>query len=52
LVDRKTGATLDIFDPKSKSDYGKDAREYAESIDEYVIIEKVPKSAQNTASFL
>lgn len=44
LVDRQTGATLDIFDPKSKGDYGKDAREYAQRIGEYVIIEKVPKS--------
>ncbi len=44
LVDSQTGATLDIFDPKIKADYGKDAKEYAERIDEYVIIEKVPKS--------
>lgn len=43
LVDRMTGATLDIFDSRMKADYGKDALEYAKEIDEYVVIEKVPK---------
>jgi putative methanogenesis marker protein 14 len=42
LVDRHTGATLDIFTPQSKADYGKEAREYADQIDEVVVIEKVP----------
>lgn len=42
LVDRHTGATLDIFDPKIKPDYGKDAQAYAEQINDLVIIEKVP----------
>ena len=44
LVDRKTGATLDIFDPKMKPDYGKDAEHYAELINDLVIVEKVPLS--------
>jgi putative methanogenesis marker protein 14 len=44
LVDRQTGATLDIFNSDAKANYGKDAKEYAERIDGYVIIEKVPKS--------
>jgi putative methanogenesis marker protein 14 len=42
LVDRQTGATLDIFTPQAKADYGKEAREYADQIDEVVVIEKVP----------
>jgi putative methanogenesis marker protein 14 len=44
LVDRKTGATLDIFDPKMKLDYGNDAQQYAEQINDLVIVEKVPLS--------
>jgi hypothetical protein len=44
LVDRHTGATLDIFDPKMKPDYGKEAQAYAEQIGDLVIIEKVPLS--------
>ncbi len=44
LVDRQTGATLDIFDPKMKPDYGKDAQAYAEQINDIVVIEKVPAS--------
>lgn len=42
LVDGRTGAALDIFDPGMKPDYGKSAKEYAEQIDELVIIERVP----------
>lgn len=42
LVNRQTGATLDIFDPKMKPDYGKEAQAYAEQINNIVIIEKVP----------
>ncbi|WP_348304092.1 methanogenesis marker 14 protein [Methanothrix sp.] len=42
LVDRKIGATLDIFDAGLKPDYGKEAQAYADRIDELVIIEKVP----------
>jgi putative methanogenesis marker protein 14 len=44
LVDRQTGATLDIFDPKMKPEYGTEAKAYADQIDEIVIIEKVPLS--------
>jgi len=44
LVDKKTGATLDIFDGNTKPDYGKEAQQYAEQIDELVKIEKVPAS--------
>src|SRR5512137_1010468 len=44
LVDKMTGATLDIFNAKSKADLGKEAQEYAEMIDEHVVIEKVPAS--------
>lgn len=44
LVDRHTGATLDIYDPKMKPDYGNDAQSYAKQIDDLVIIEKVPLS--------
>jgi len=44
LVDRQTGATLDIFDPKMKPEYGKEAQAYADQIDEIVVIEKVPPS--------
>ena len=44
LVDKKTGATLDIFDGNTKPDYGKEAQQYAEQIDELVRIEKVPAS--------
>jgi putative methanogenesis marker protein 14 len=44
LVDRQTGAMLDIFEPKIKPDYGKDAIEFAKRIDEYLIIEKVPNN--------
>lgn len=44
LVDKKTGATLDIFDGNAKPDYGKEAQQYAEQIDGLVKIEKVPAS--------
>lgn len=44
LVDKKTGATLDIFDGNTKPDYGKEAQQYADQIDELVKIEKVPAS--------
>ncbi|OPY51376.1 MAG: hypothetical protein A4E49_02260 [Methanosaeta sp. PtaU1.Bin112] len=44
LVDKKTGATLDIFDGKTKPDYGKEAQQYGNQIDELVKIEKVPAS--------
>jgi putative methanogenesis marker protein 14 len=44
LVDRHTGATLDVFNPKMKADFGKDAQEWARQIDELVVIEKVPMS--------
>ncbi|NMB85244.1 MAG: methanogenesis marker 14 protein [Methanothrix sp.] len=44
LVDRMTGATLDIFDPKMKPELGRDATEFADQIDEIVKIEKVPMS--------
>ena len=44
LVDKKNGATLDIFDAKIKPEYGQDAHAYADQIDELVIIEKVPQS--------
>jgi putative methanogenesis marker protein 14 len=44
LVDKLTGATLDIFDGKTKPDYGKEAQQYADQIDELVVIEKVPNS--------
>ncbi|VVB72631.1 Uncharacterised protein [uncultured archaeon] len=44
LVNNKTGATLDIFDPKTKPDYGKEAQQYADQIDQLVVIEKVPSS--------
>ncbi len=43
LVDADTGTALDIFDGKRGST-NKKAREYAEMIDEYVKIEKVPVS--------
>jgi putative methanogenesis marker protein 14 len=41
LVDPQTGTTLDVFKGK-KVKIDKSAREYAEEIDEYVTIEKVP----------
>jgi putative methanogenesis marker protein 14 len=44
LVDKMTGATLDIFDGKTRPDYGKEARQYADQIDDLVKIEKVPSS--------
>ncbi|MDD4652356.1 MAG: methanogenesis marker 14 protein [Methanothrix sp.] len=44
LVDKKTGATLDIFNGNTKPDYGKEAQQYADQIDELVRIEKVPAS--------
>ncbi|MFZ2184130.1 MAG: methanogenesis marker 14 protein, partial [Methanothrix sp.] len=44
LVDRKIGATLDIFDAGLKPDYGKRAQDYAGRIEELVIIEKVPQN--------
>jgi len=43
LVDKTIGATLDIFDGKTKPDYGKEAQQYAEQINEVVVIEKVPE---------
>jgi putative methanogenesis marker protein 14 len=42
LVDRKTGSSLDIYDSAMKPDYGKDAKEYADQINELVTVEKVP----------
>lgn len=42
LVDKMTGATLDIFDGKTKADYGKDAQHFASEIDDLVTVEKVP----------
>jgi putative methanogenesis marker protein 14 len=44
LVDKLTGATLDIFDGKTRPDYGKEAQQYAEQIDDLVKVEKVPIS--------
>ena len=44
LVDKMTGATLDIFDGKTKPDYGKQAQQYADQINDLVKIEKVPSS--------
>ena len=44
LVDKTTGATLDIFDGKARPDYSKEAQQYAEQINEIVVIEKVPES--------
>jgi len=44
LVDKLTGATLDIFDGKTKPDYGKEAQQYAKQIDDLVKVEKVPIS--------
>ncbi|HWQ20798.1 MAG TPA: methanogenesis marker 14 protein [Methanotrichaceae archaeon] len=42
LVDKRTGATLDIFKDNIKPDFNKDAREYAEKIMQYIRVEKVP----------
>jgi putative methanogenesis marker protein 14 len=42
LVDRKTGASLDIYDSAMKPDYGEDAKEYADRINELITVEKVP----------
>ncbi len=44
LVDRQTGAVLDIFDSKTKPDYGKESLDCARQIDDLIIIEKVPNS--------
>jgi putative methanogenesis marker protein 14 len=44
LVDKMTGATLDIFDGKTKAEYGKEAQQFASQIDDLVTIEKVPVS--------
>ena len=44
LVNKQTGATLDIFDPKAKADYGPEAKKYADRIDALVSVEKVPSS--------
>jgi putative methanogenesis marker protein 14 len=41
LVDEQTGTTLDIFDDK-KTKITKDARKYAEEINDHISIEKVP----------
>lgn len=42
LVDKKTGSSLDIYDSALKPDYGKDAKEYADQINEVVEVGKVP----------
>lgn len=42
LVDKKTGSSLDIYDSAMKPDYGKDAVEYANQINELITVEKVP----------
>lgn len=42
LVDRKTGSSLDIYDSAMKPDHGKDAKEYADQINELITVEKVP----------
>ncbi len=42
LVDKRTGATLDIFDEKVKPDFNKEARDFAKRIDEEISVEKVP----------
>ena len=42
LVDKRTGATLDIFDPNMKPEYGRNAQQFADQINEIVVIEKVP----------
>jgi len=44
LVDKMTGATLDIFDGKTKPDFGKEAQQCADQINDLVVIEKVPAS--------
>jgi putative methanogenesis marker protein 14 len=44
LVDRRTGAALDIFKSDIEPDYGTDAKDYAKQIDDLVIIEEVPTS--------
>jgi len=44
LVDKTTGATLDIFDGKARPDYSKEAQQYADQINDLVVIEKVPES--------
>jgi putative methanogenesis marker protein 14 len=43
LVDRRSGAALDIFKADVEPDYVHDARAYAERIDELITIDKVPK---------
>ena len=42
LVDRQTGASLDIYDSAMRPDYGKDAKEYADQITKLITVEKVP----------
>lgn len=44
LVDRHTGASLDIYNSAIKPNHGKDAREYANEINDLIIVEKVPAS--------
>lgn len=44
LVDRRTGAALDVFKSDMTPDYGTDAEEYAKQIDKQITIEKVPRS--------
>ena len=44
LVDRRSGAALDLFKSDMQPDYGMDAKDYAKRIDDLVIIEKVPAS--------
>lgn len=43
LVDRRTGAALDVFKSDIKPDYGTDAENYATQIDRRITIEKVPR---------
>jgi len=52
LVDKTIGATLDIFDGKTKPDYGKEAQQYAEQINEVVVIERCRRSEASTDSCL
>jgi hypothetical protein len=42
LVDRQTGASIDIYDSVMKPNYGKDAKEYADQINELITVEMVP----------
>jgi putative methanogenesis marker protein 14 len=42
LVDKATGATLDIFDEKVKPEFNKEAQEFAKRVGDIVTVEKVP----------